>query len=218
MDANSAESLDLTWLLDEVKRRKNKDAGRMAGYRACRAAYFGDRDGNQPPSVEGMDSAGRATLRVLEIRKELAGRVGAPNLLTPIVDDYMYLRGSSPTNKVLPENEQDEAKEAANLRSKIIRAMWQNSSMDVQQLQSAWQLSCLGDSLYTLTPVFPSQVESFEPAGVYITVHDPATAYPQFRTGWNRLELEDVLIVEETTPEQAESEWNVQRSEEHTSE
>lgn len=200
---------DVETLLEDLKKRKSKMSDAHAQYERTRAAYFGDPDAESGYGVEGMDSAGRVTLRVDKIRSSLIHRAGKVNLLTPIVDDYMYLRGPVPTMKILPEDESDPAKIEAIKRSRILRAQWANSRMDVQQIEAAWYLTDLGDCVYTLTPVFPEDAETFYPAGIYITVVDPSTAYPQFRTGFRRGELADIFIATKITPEQALTEYEV---------
>lgn len=200
---------DVDELLEDLKTRKGECSTRNALYQRSRAAYFGDpEDGDT--QVQGMDSAGRVTLRVGNIRGQLMQRSGKVNLLTPIVDDYMYLRGPVPTMKVTPEDEGEEAKQAAIKRSRIVRAQWTNSRMDVQQIEAAWHLTALGDTCYTLTPVFPDQEELFYPTGIYITVVDPATAYPKFRTGFRRGELENLFVIDTITPDIARSEYEIE--------
>ena len=200
---------DVDALLLDLKKRKSHFEERNAQYRRTRRAYFGDKDEEANYSVEAMDSAGRTTLRVDKIRTSLNSRNGKVNLLTPIVDDYMYLRGSVPTMKILPEDEGDDAKIEAIKRSRILRAQWSNSRMDVQQIEAAWYLTDLGDAVYTLTPVFPDEEEEFYPTGIYITVVDPSTAYPQFRTGFRRGELDNIFICTVVTPEEALAEYGV---------
>jgi hypothetical protein len=199
---------DVEALCQELKRRRSEFSRRNDLYARSRRAYFGDPEDGDPP-VEGMDTAGRVTLRVGSIRGQLMSRQGKVNLLTPIVDDYMYLRGPVPTMKVIPEDEGEDAKVAAIKRSRIIRAQWTNSRMDVQQIEAAWHLTALGDTCYTLTPVFPDEEELFYPTGIYITVVDPATAYPKFRTGFRRGELESLFVCDEVLPETAKSEYDV---------
>jgi hypothetical protein len=198
---------DVDALLEDLKTRKSKASNRNARYERTRAAYFGDPDEEANYGVEGMDSAGRVTLRADKIRTSLISRSGKVNLLTPVVDDYMALRGPVPTMKILPEDESDPAKLEAIKRSRILRAQWANSRMDVQQIEAAWFLTCLGDCVYTLTPVFPDDEEIFYPAGIYITVVDPSTAYPRFRTGFRRGELDDIFICTVVSPEVALAEY-----------
>jgi hypothetical protein len=200
---------DVDALLEDLKKRKSDCGPRNESYKRTRAAYFGDPDIDSGYGVEATDSAGRVTLRVDKIRSSLIARNGKVNLLTPIVDDYMYLRGPVPTMKILPEDETDPAKIEAIKRSRILRAQWSNSRMDVQQIEAAWYLTDLGDCVYTLTPVFPDDEETFYPTGIYITVVDPQSAYPQFRTGFRRGELSDIFICTVITPEQARAEYSV---------
>lgn len=208
-DLSADTETDVDALLEELKQRRSDCSPRNALYQRSRSAYFGDPDEESGYGVEAMDSVGRVTLRVGAIRNALIKRNGKVNLLTPIVDDYMYLRGTVPTLKVLPEDESDDAKTTAIKRSRILRAQWQNSAMDEQQIEAAFFLTCLGDVVYTLTPVFPDEEEQFRPAGVYITVVDPATAFPQFRVGWDRHELKDLFICESVRPEVARAEYGV---------
>lgn len=209
-DLSSDYQPDAETLLQDLKERRSKMSDRNSRYQRTRAAYFGDPDEDANYGVEGMDSAGRVTLRVDKIRNSLIHRNGKVNLLTPIVDDYMYLRGPVPTMKILPEDESDPAKIEAIKRSRILRAQWANSRMDVQQIEAAWYLTDLGDTVYTLTPVFPDEAEVFYPTGIYITVVDPSTAYPRFRTGFRRGELSDLFIATEISQEQAVAEYDVQ--------
>jgi hypothetical protein len=211
MPQNDNYEPDVGALLEELKKRKSEMEPRNAAYRRTRAAYFGDPDLEAGYGVEAMDSAGRVVLRADKIRNSLIHRNGKVNLLTPIVDDYMYLRGPVPTMKVLPEDESDPAKIEAIKRSRIVRAQWSNSRMDVQQIEAAWYLTDLGDCVYTLTPVFEEQEEVFYPSGVYITVVDPEHSYPRFRTGFRRGELSDLYICDLIDKEQARAEYNVER-------
>lgn len=181
---------------DLVKRcgdRIEKAQDRNSQYQRYVDMYFGT---HKKRGYQLSDSTGRPVLRTTEIRDELQGRPGAPNLLAPIIDDFQSLKGILPTFRVLPEGSEDEQQEEAEKRSRILRAMYDNSNMDVQQADAAFYLSCMGDCCYVLHPKFPDEDTDnlLEPPGVYINVIDPRLAYPAFRSGVYRNELQDLYI------------------------
>ncbi len=209
--------MDTQEIMAEANRRSANDRDRMQMYVRCANEYFGHFGGQ---GVQAMNTDGRPVDRVSDLRASLRGRAGAPNLLMPMVDDFVSLKGQIPVMSVLPESDTQEAKDRAHLRSRILRAMWQNSHMTIQQPQSAWYLSTLGDTVYILEPLFPPKNPKdidrdpifeggLKPPGVYITVVDPSMAYPNFRTGADREELEDLIVAWVTDGRVARNRWGV---------
>ena len=182
-------------------------------YNKSKAAYFGDKD--ERMGVEGMDNTGRTVLRIQMLRQALTARSGAPNLLMPIVDDFVGTKGPLPSMKVVPWDDTDDAREKAAKFGRVLRSQWKNSKMDMQSYKMAWYLSCLGDVLLTLNPLFPKQAGPLRVPGVYINVVDPTNSYPSFKTGWESEDLSDVIIWERFTRDQAYQEWGIQSQENH---
>jgi len=196
---------------EEAKRRKAVSAKRMDIYNRSRQAYYGDRE---ETGVQGMDNSGRTILRVQQLRNSLASRTGAPNMLLPIVDDFVGLKGTLPNMKVTPWDDTDDAREKAAKFGRVLRTQYKQSKMDMQFYKFAWFMSALGDCLLTLNPTFPDQATPFRRPGIYINVVDPSTCFPQFKTGWESEEMRDVIIWERFTREQAKAEWGISSTEE----
>lgn len=209
-------TLSVQQILDEAKRRQSNDESRMALYDRCENEYFGN----------GGDTAGRiayadgrpALERADSIRDSLRQRLGAPNLLMPMVDDFVSLKGDIPVMSVTPEDDSEQGRETAIKRSRILRAQWQNSNMEIQQLQAGWYLSVKGDAIYVLEPLFPPKNPNdiktdpvyeggLKPPGVYISVIDPRMAWPRFKSGTQRYELEDLIVAWMTDGRSAKERW-----------
>lgn len=178
-------------VVDGMRKAQGEQQQRIANYERYRNAYFGISGGAQNTM---MDTTGRPILRMQDLRSELRQRRGAPNLVQPIVDDFVALKGTIPLMRVLPEDETEEAMNRAQLRTYAIRHIWERSQMDVQQINAAFYLSCLGDVLYTLDPVLPNDADELSPAGVYITVYSPGLAFHRFRKGRFSQELSELWL------------------------
>jgi hypothetical protein len=192
-------------LTKEAEERMGEQASRIACYQTFLDAWSGERPngGGGLGEVIANNADGRPALRLAGIRSDLAARTGAPNLLAPMIDDLTAIRGAMPRIAVLPHDNTDQAREMAVKRSRILRTVWEQSDMDVNQLLAAFYLSCLGDVVYTLDPVLEERPgnevaeDPFFSPGLYITVTNPMFCYPRFRTGRNSRELEDIYIVRE---------------------
>lgn len=200
-----------TEIMEEAKRRKGIASHRLETYRRSRDAYFGDGAGTP---VRSSDAQGRPLLRFEQIRAALGARHGAPNMLMPIVDDFVALKGALPTLRVLPWDDTDDARTKSAKFSRVLRTQWLQSRMEIQAYRMAWHLSALGDCLLTLNPIFPDQATGLKRPGVYISVVDPSTAFPQFKVGWECEELEDVIIWERLPREQVKARWGLSYQEE----
>lgn len=178
-------------VIDGMRRAQGDQQQRISNYERCRNAYFGIYGQAQSTL---MDTTGRPLLRMQDLRSELRQRRGAPNLIQPIVDDFVALKGTIPLMRVLPEDETEEAHNRAQLRTYAIKNIWEHSQMDVQQINAAFYLSCMGDVLYTLDPVLPHDADELNPAGIYITVYSPTLCYHRFRSGRFSQELSELWL------------------------
>jgi hypothetical protein len=194
-------------ILEEAKERKGVSSSRLSMYRRSADAYHGvSQDDGQ---FTGMSATGAPMLRLNQLRNDLSRRVGAPNMLMPIVDDFVALKGVVPTMRVLPWDETDDAREKAAKFSRLVRTQWSQSHMELQCYKLAWYLSALGDGLVTLNPIFPEHSSPLRPAGIYLSVIDPSHAFPLFKTGWDSEELKDVIIWEKIPKRQVKAQWGV---------
>lgn len=197
---------------EEAEERRSRSSHRLKMYDRCRDAYFG-----QPiheGTFQGMSAQGAPLIRLNQMRNDISQRLGAPNLLLPIVDDYTALKGVLPVMRVLPWDDTDDARDKAARFSRLVRTQWDQSHMDVQLYKLAWCLSCLGDGLITLTPLYPRDATPLHPAGIYLSVVDPEHAFPLFKTGWESEELRDLIIWEKMPKRQIRAEWDIQIDEE----
>lgn len=200
----------------ELTHRKGTSEKRLTAYAISRKAYFGDKEGESG----GMDASGRPSLRAL--RNEISGRTGAPNLLLPIVDDYVGLKGALPQMKVSQWDDSQDAREKSAKFSRILNTQWRNSKMDVQWYRFGFHMTCLGDSCVTLNPVFPKNKHGFNPQegpmrppGIYLNVIDPGVCFPEFKVGWESEELENLIIAEKYSASQVKKRWNISTTEDH---
>lgn len=195
-------------LLADLDRRRTKAHDRLAMYTKSRNAYFGIKSND---GVIAMDSQGRSQLRLSleELRDDIDRTKRVPNLIQPIVDDYVALKGVLPTMRVLPRDDTSKAREEAGRFSRVLRSQWDNSAMDVQAYTLAWYLSCLGDGIITLNCLFPEHSHPLRPPGIYLAVVDPSTAFPRFKASFEREELDDLIIVDRMPSENVASTFNL---------
>lgn len=190
-----------TDLIAECRARAGHQQNRIAMYGRLMQAYFGRGTEFGDTEIIPGSGDGRPLLRATRGwagQSDLENRRGAPNLLRPVVDDFAGLRAPLPTITVLAEGPGEEAQEMAIRRTRALRHLYEISRMDVQQLDAAFYLSCLGDVLYMLEPLTPDAAKEiddpFSPPGVYISVVNPMVAFPRFRGGREGRELEDVFL------------------------
>ena len=184
---------------EDAAERKAKHAARINAYQTFLSAYFGGDD-DARMSIRGSNADGRPVLRLQ--RNQDGGdsvRRGAPNILSPMIDDMVSLRGTVPAITVPAKSSSPQDQAAALKLTRALRQQWDQSRMDNQQPEAAFYLSCLGDVCYTIDPRLPEDVEAdndpFRPAGIYLSVCNPLNAFPRFRFGHNARELEDLYLV-----------------------
>lgn len=195
----------------ELSSRRGMSTKRLDAYVASRRAYFGDQDNH---GVQGMDSSGRPAMRIQQMRSEIKGRGGAPNLLMPIVDDFVGLKGALPQMKVSQWDDSQDAREKSAKFSRVLNTQWRQSRMDVQWYRFGFHMSALGDGCLTLNPIFPKNKKGYEPQsapmvspGIYMNVIDPSVCFPEFKVGWESEELYDLIIAEKYTAAQVKKRW-----------
>lgn len=179
--------------------RKANHSMRIGAYKTFLSAYFGGDD-DAHLAILGSNADGRPVLRLQ--RNNDGGdsiRRGAPNILSPMIDDMVSLRGTVPKLTVPAKSSAPADRQAATKLSRALRQQWEQSRMTNQQPEAAFYLSCLGDVCYTIDPRTPQDVKDdedpFRPAGIYITVNAPINAFPRFRFGHNARELEDLYLI-----------------------
>lgn len=192
-------------ITDQARKREKEGAGRLNAYGRFEQAYFGDVDGEK---ARAMDGYGRPELR--QMRAGLAQR-GGPNMILPIVDDYVALRGRLPHMTVVPWEDDKDTEDTCKRLSRALRSQWLHSNMITQNAEGAWYLTVKGEALYMLTAVEDDNDPDTE-RGVYITVVDPAACFPRFGAGWNRGVLEDVIIHERYDAFSAREKWGIKGS------
>lgn len=192
-------------IIAQAQKREKQSQSRIVAYRRFEQAYFGDVEGD---SQRAMDGYGRPQLR--QMRSGLAQRSG-PNMILPIVDDYVALRGRMPHMQVVPWEEDKDTEELCKRLSRAVRSQWLHSDMVIQNAEGAWYLTTKGEVLYMLTAVEDDDDPDVE-RGVYITVVDPAACFPRFGAGWQRHQLDDVIIHESYDAFSARERWNIKSS------
>lgn len=189
----------------QAAKREKQSQARIVAYKRFEQAYFGDVEGD---GQRAMDGYGRPQLR--RMRSGLAQRSG-PNMILPIVDDYVALRGRMPHMQVVPWEENKDTEDTCKRLSRAVRSQWLHSDMVIQNAEGAWYLTTKGEVLYMLTAVEDDDDPETE-RGVYITVVDPAACFPRFGAGWQRHQLDDVIIHESYDAFSARERWNVKSS------
>src|ERR1700757_4242249 len=110
-------------ILEEAMERRGISAGRLNMYRRSANAYYGVHD-EENGQFTGMSATGAPLIRLNQLRSDIAQRVGAPNMLMPIVDDFVALKRVVPTMRILPWDETDEVREKAARFSRLVRTQW----------------------------------------------------------------------------------------------
>lgn len=196
--------MDASRIRQEVTARRGRSQTRLNLYeRAYREffSYHHSADG----AVRPMQGDGRPIDRLENFRGWLNQRTGAPNYVPIIVEDFKSLRGPVPAMKVKPRSESDAERQLAENWTRVLREQWDHSNMDLQQEESAFYWSLLGEDLYLLEPIFPAEAEERDIApGVYISVYPPEVVFPKMRVGWDRFELDSVAITATMSAEEAE--------------
>lgn len=191
-------------ITQDCYQRQSDQVSRLGKYELFKNAVFGTE---QQVHNRTMDGLGRPILRMQDIRSELRARRGAPNFLAPIVDNFTALRGQIPLMRAVPDSDEEQDREKATTRTRVARAFWQHSNMDLQQAQAGFYLSAYGDCLYMLDPLLPEEADELNPTGVYITVYKPSVVFPKMRTGRWGQEMEDVYICWEIDKETAQADY-----------
>lgn len=195
---------DVEKVIDGLAKNRGDAQGRIAQYSDFLDGYFGRQRSSQNML---SDTSGRPILRMGDLRTELRARRGAPNMLQPIIDDFVSLKGTLPLIKVMPDDDTPEEYERALMRTRVIRGFWEQSNMGVQQINAGFWMSCLGEAIFCLDPLLPEDADDMDPAGIYITVWSPQNCYANFRSGRHSQELDELWIAYDMTAEQIEDEY-----------
>lgn len=198
-------------LVDRALTRRGEQGERLDAYTRYLDAIFNTRKG-KVQQVVGSYADGRPALRLATAVQENWSARDPINLLPSIVDSFVSLRGTLPSVRVLPENGEDEAIKVAEKRSRGLREQYSHSKLNHSFKRAAFHLVAQGDVCFTLDPWLKKDQKEHNdkrPVGVYISVMDPANAFPEFRFGVPGDELEDLFIIWNLRPEVIKSSYKV---------
>ena len=196
-----------------ARARRAEQADRTDQYVQYLDAIFNTRRGKLQ-SVVGSYADGRPALRLATAVQENWASRDPINLLPSIVDSFVSLRGMLPTVRVLPENGEEEAQKVAETRTRALKEQYNHSKLNHSFKRAAFHLVAQGDVCFTLDPWMKADQKRDKkdkrPLGIYITVVDPANAFPQFRFGVPGDELDNLFLIWNLTPETISDAYGVE--------
>ena len=172
-------------IIELLVERQRQYKTRDGLYELFNTYYRGQQGMKGKPSVMAANAQGRPLMRVGE--QATKERVYSSQRLAPIIDDNQALLGRMPSVRVEPPDMSEAGVTKGELLTKYLVSTHELSSMDRQQAEMGWMMSCLGDGCYVL------EVEP-ELRRVVWTVVDPSTAYPAFMSGYRRYDILDMVI------------------------
>jgi hypothetical protein len=219
----AAKSAEALWA--EYEARKGNASGRVEDYHRMSAPYFGGDWARQGRGeIISNFADGRAALKFVGSGSSSDGADAnysqLLNMIPEIVDSIVAVRGVVPSHEVSPESGDPQEIERALKRTRALREQYIHSGMVTQGAMLAFFLASMGDSCLVLNPRVPAdlvaekeregRVDPFRPLGVYISVVNPAHAFPRFRAGgFHQAELEDVFTEHILSAQDASDAWGV---------